>query len=112
MMSLAILSSSLKNVSDYVFACRVIYNIPEVVGDDNDTTGEGVDSIGKGVDGWNIETVGRLVEKKHVWSLDGEDSEDDSGLLTLGKSTHKSGLAFTGKTVLFQAVLSSTAYLD
>ena len=50
--------------------------------DDDDTTREGIDGIGERVDGGNVETVCRLVEKKHVGSLDGEKGKDDSGLLT------------------------------
>ena len=34
---------------------------PEVVRNDDDATVEGVDGVGKGVDGWDVETVRRLV---------------------------------------------------
>jgi hypothetical protein len=67
-------------------------NIPEVVRDDNDTTGEFVDGVSERVNGGNIETVGRLVEQEHVGTVDGEESEDDSALLTLGEGTHEGGL--------------------
>ena len=75
-------------------------DIPEIVRDDNDTAGEGVDGICKGVDGGNIKTVGRLVKKKHVGALDGQESKDDSGLLTLGKGSHEGSLSLTSETVL------------
>lgn len=57
------------------------WDIPEVVGDDDDTTGEGVDGIGKRVNRRNIETVGRLVEKQHVRALNGKEGKDDTGFL-------------------------------
>ena len=75
-------------------------NVPEVVRDDNDTTGEGVDSIGQRINGGDIETVGRLVQQDHVGRLNGQQSKDDSALLSLGKSSHKGGLGLTSKTVL------------
>jgi hypothetical protein len=62
------------------------------VRDDNDTAGEVVDGISERVDGGNIETVGRLVEQEHVGTVDGEEGEDNSGLLALGKGTHEGGL--------------------
>lgn len=67
-------------------------NIPEIVRDDNDTTGEVVDGVSERVNGGDIETVGRLVEQEHVGTVDGEESEDDSALLALGKGTHEGGL--------------------
>jgi len=62
------------------------------VRDNNDTTGEVVDGVGERVNGGNIETVGRLVEQEHVGAVDGEESEDDSALLALGKGAHEGGL--------------------
>jgi hypothetical protein len=67
-------------------------NIPEIVRDDNDTTGEVVNGVGERVDGGNIETVGRLVEQEHVGTVDGEESKDNSALLALGEGTHEGGL--------------------
>lgn len=72
----------------------------EIVRNDDDTAGEGVDGVGERVNGGDIETVGRLVEQKHVGSLDGEKSKDDSGLLALGKGAHEGSLGLTGETVL------------
>jgi len=70
------------------------------VRNDDDTTGEGVDGIGKRVNGRDIETVGRLVQQDHVGRLNGQESEDDSALLSFGKGTHEGGLGLTGETVL------------
>lgn len=67
-------------------------NVPEVVRNDNDTTSELVDGVSERVDGGDIETVSRLVEQEHVGTVDGEESEDNSALLTLGKGTHEGGL--------------------
>ena len=57
-------------------------NIPEVVRDDNDTTGEFVDGVSERVNGGDIETVGRLVEQEHVGTVDGEESEGGRGRYT------------------------------
>lgn len=71
----------------------------EIVGHDDDTTAVGVDGISQGVNSGNIETVGGLVQQDHVGRLDGEQSENDTGLLTLGQSTHEGSLALTAQTV-------------
>jgi hypothetical protein len=75
-------------------------SLPEIVRDDDDTTGEVVDGVSQRVDGGDIETVGRLVEQEHVGTVNGEKGEDDSALLSLGKGTHKGSLCLTGQTVL------------
>jgi hypothetical protein len=74
--------------------------LPEIVRDDNDTTGEVVDGVSQGIDGGDIETVGRLVEQQHVGAVDGEEGEDDSALLSLGKGAHKGSLCLTAQAVL------------
>jgi hypothetical protein len=63
-------------------------NIPEVVGNDNDTTTESVDGICQRVDGRDIETVGRLVEQQHVGTLNSKKGENNTGLLTVGEGGH------------------------
>ncbi|TKW51055.1 hypothetical protein CTA1_9472 [Colletotrichum tanaceti] len=73
--------------------------LPEVVGDDNDTTAEGVDGIGQRVDGGDIKTVGGLVEQEHVGALNGEQGENDTGLLSVGQGADQRGLGLTGQTV-------------
>jgi hypothetical protein len=95
MMSLAILSRSLGIVvSKFVLGMWTTRgkSLPEIVRDDNDTTGEVVDGVSERVNGRDIETVGRLVEQEHVGSVNGKESEDDSALLALGKGAHKGGL--------------------
>lgn len=67
---------------------------------DDNTTGKGVDSIGERINGGDIETVGRLVEQEHVGGLNGEEGEDDTGLLAIGKGTDERGLGLTRETVL------------
>ena len=69
------------------------------MGDDNDTTAESVDSVRQTVDSGDIETVGRLVEKQHVGSLDSQQSEHNTRLLTIGQSSHLRRLCLTGHTV-------------
>ena len=69
-----------------------VKSIPEIVRNNNDTTSEIVDGVSERVNSRNIETVGRLVEQKHVGTVDGEESEDDSALLALGKGAHEGGL--------------------
>ena len=83
------------------FSCAIFMsNVPEVVRNDDDTTGEGVDGISKRVNGGDIETVGRLVQQDHIGRLNGQQGEDDSALLSFGKGSHKGGLGLTGETVL------------
>lgn len=74
-------------------------NIPEVVGNDDDTTAESVDGISQTVNSWDIQTVGRFVEQQHVRSLNSKQSEDDTGLLTIGESGHLGGLGLTSHTI-------------
>ena len=74
-------------------------NIPEVVGNNNDTTAEGVDGIRQTVNSRDIQTVGRLVKQQHVGSLNSEQSEDDTGLLTIGQSGHLRCLCLASHTV-------------
>jgi len=74
----------------------------EVVRHDDDTTSEGVDGVGQRVDSGNIKTVGGLVQQNHVGGLNGEQGEDDTGLLALGQGTHDGGLGLTAETVAAQ----------
>ena len=65
----------------------------------DDTTAESVDGISQTVNGWDIQTVGRLVEQQHVGSLNSKQGEDNTGLLTIGQSSHLGGLGLTSHTV-------------
>jgi len=74
----------------------------EIVGHDDNTTLVSVDGISQRVNSGDIETVGRLVQQDHVGGLDGQQSENDTTLLTLGQGTHDGGLGLTAETVAAQ----------